>query len=108
MSTSVWGSWTKGNAFVDDDDPYGLSKTARHFIAGLLAHVRGMTGVLTPLVNSYRRLVPGFEAPVYISWARTTARRWSVCRPFEAGTPPPPASNCAVPILPAIPTWPSR
>ncbi|MEA2529211.1 MAG: glutamine synthetase, partial [Thermomicrobiales bacterium] len=43
----------KGNAFVDEDDAYGLSKTARHFIAGLLNHARGMSGVLSPLVNSY-------------------------------------------------------
>jgi glutamine synthetase len=61
----------KGNAFVDEDDPYGLSKIARYFIAGILTHARGICGVLSPLVNSYRRLVPGFEAPVYVSWART-------------------------------------
>ncbi len=60
-----------GNAFVDEEDAYGLSKVAKHFIAGQLAHARGMCGVLAPLVNSYRRLVPGFEAPVYVSWART-------------------------------------
>ena len=59
------------NAFVDENDPYGLSQTAKHFIAGQLAHARGMCGVIAPLVNSYRRLVPGFEAPVYVSWART-------------------------------------
>ena len=59
------------NAFVDEDDAYGLSKTAKHFIAGQLAHARGMCGVIAPLVNSYRRLVPGFEAPVYVAWART-------------------------------------
>ncbi|MBX6341688.1 MAG: glutamine synthetase [Thermomicrobiaceae bacterium] len=58
------------NAFVDPDDDYGLSKVAKHFIAGQLAHARGMCGVIAPLVNSYRRLVPGFEAPVYVSWAR--------------------------------------
>ncbi len=58
------------NAFVDTDDPYGLSKIAKHFIAGQLKHARGMAAVLAPLVNSYRRLVPGFEAPVYVSWAR--------------------------------------
>ncbi len=58
------------NAFVDTDDPYGLSKIAKHFIAGQLKHARGMSAVLAPLVNSYRRLVPGFEAPVYVSWAR--------------------------------------
>ncbi|MDI3340002.1 MAG: glutamine synthetase family protein [Sphaerobacter sp.] len=61
---------TGANAFVDPDDDYGLSKLAKHFIAGQLAHARGMCAVLAPLVNSYRRLVPGFEAPVYISWAR--------------------------------------
>ena len=52
-------------------DPYGLSEIAKHFIAGQLDHARAMCGVLAPLVNSYRRLVPGFEAPVYVSWART-------------------------------------
>ncbi len=61
---------TGENAFVDTDDPYGLSKIAKHFIAGQLKHARGMAAVLAPLVNSYRRLVPGFEAPVYVSWAR--------------------------------------
>ncbi|MCC6313932.1 MAG: type I glutamate--ammonia ligase [Thermomicrobiales bacterium] len=60
-----------GNAFVDTDDPYGLSRVAKHFIAGQLAHARGICGVIAPLVNSYRRLVPGYEAPVYIAWART-------------------------------------
>lgn len=58
------------NAFVDQSDSYGLSRLARHFIAGQLAHARAMTAVLNPLVNSYRRLVPGYEAPVYVSWAR--------------------------------------
>jgi glutamine synthetase len=43
---------------------------AKHFIAGQLKHARGMSAVLAPLVNSYKRLVPGYEAPVYISWAR--------------------------------------
>ncbi len=61
---------TGENAFVDTDDSYGLSKVAKHFMAGQLAHARGMCAVLAPIVNSYRRLVPGYEAPVYISWAR--------------------------------------
>ncbi len=61
----------KGNAFVDENDAYGLSTIAKQFIAGQLAHARGLCGVIAPLVNSYRRLVPGFEAPVYVSWART-------------------------------------
>lgn len=58
------------NAFVDASDAYGLSKVARQFLAGQLRHARGMCAVLAPLVNSYKRLVPGYEAPVYISWAR--------------------------------------
>jgi glutamine synthetase len=59
------------SVFSDQSDPYGLSQTARHFIAGLLAHAPGMIAVLAPLVNSYKRLVPGFEAPIYLSWGRT-------------------------------------
>ena len=59
------------NAFVDESDEYGLSKLARSFIAGQLHHARAMSAVFAPLVNSYRRLVPGFEAPVYVSWANT-------------------------------------
>jgi glutamine synthetase len=63
-------STTGKNAFTDPGDPHGLSKIAKQFIAGQLAHARGMCAVLAPLVNSYKRLVPGYEAPVYISWAR--------------------------------------
>jgi glutamine synthetase len=59
------------NAFVDENDPYGLSTVAKHFIAGQLKHARALASVIAPLVNSYRRLVPGFEAPVYVAWART-------------------------------------
>lgn len=59
------------NAFVDESDHYGLSKIAKHFIAGQLKHARALTAVTGPLVNSYRRLVPGWEAPVYVAWART-------------------------------------
>jgi glutamine synthetase len=62
---------TGKNLFYDPDNAYGLSTTARHFIAGLLAHAKGMIAILAPLVNSYKRLVPGYEAPVYLSWGRT-------------------------------------
>ena len=62
---------TGKNAFVDETDAYGLSTVAKQFIAGQLAHARGLCAVIAPLVNSYRRLVPGYEAPVYVSWART-------------------------------------
>jgi glutamine synthetase len=61
---------TGKNAFADPGDAHGLSKIAKHFIAGQLAHARGMCAILAPLVNSYKRLVAGYEAPVSISWAR--------------------------------------
>ena len=57
------------NAFYDPSDPRGLSKEAYSFIAGLLAHVKGMAAVTNPLVNSYKRLVPGYEAPCYLAWS---------------------------------------
>ncbi|HEX6820195.1 MAG TPA: type I glutamate--ammonia ligase [Ktedonobacterales bacterium] len=59
------------NAFADANDAqYGLSPVGRHFIAGQLAHAPGICAIVAPLVNSYKRLVPGFEAPVMISWGR--------------------------------------
>jgi glutamine synthetase len=58
------------NAFYDPDDDYRLSKTAYSFIAGQLAHARALSAVVAPTINSYKRLVPGYEAPVYICWAR--------------------------------------
>jgi glutamine synthetase len=67
---SLYDIRAKRNAFYDPDDEYGLSDLAKHFIAGQLYHARAMCAVLAPLVNSYKRLVPGYEAPVYISWAR--------------------------------------
>ncbi|HHV55522.1 MAG TPA: type I glutamate--ammonia ligase [Firmicutes bacterium] len=57
------------NAFYDPNGPYQLSEVALHFIAGILEHVRSFTAITNPLVNSYKRLVPGYEAPVYISWS---------------------------------------
>jgi glutamine synthetase len=58
------------NAFFDKDDEYHLSKIARSYIAGLLKHAPEITAVTNQWVNSYKRLVPGYEAPVYLSWAR--------------------------------------
>src|SRR5207253_8054596 len=58
------------NAFHEPGDEYGLSKPARHFIAGLLHHAREITAVTNQTVNSYKRLVEGYEAPVYICLAR--------------------------------------
>jgi len=59
------------NAFADGSNPYGLSDVARSYMAGILAHARGMIAILAPLVNSYKRLVPGYEAPTYLTWGRT-------------------------------------
>ncbi len=59
------------NAFADASNAYGLSDVARSYMAGILAHARGMSAVLAPLVNSYKRLVPGYEAPTYLTWGRT-------------------------------------
>jgi glutamine synthetase len=58
------------NLFYDPNAEYYLSEFGRNFIAGQLAHARGMSAVLSPTVNSYKRLVPGYEAPVYIGWAQ--------------------------------------
>ena len=58
------------NAFFDADDEYGLSEEARGFIAGLLTHASEICSIVAQWVNSYKRLVPGYEAPVYVSWAR--------------------------------------
>ncbi|MDG0975474.1 MAG: glutamine synthetase family protein [Ilumatobacter sp.] len=58
------------NAFFDADDSYNLSAKAKAFMAGLLRHAPEITAVTNQTVNSYKRLVPGFEAPVHLSWAR--------------------------------------
>lgn len=60
-----------GNAFYDESSEDGLSKTAYQFIAGLLDHAQAYTAVCNPIVNSYKRLTPGFEAPVYVAWSGT-------------------------------------
>lgn len=58
-----------GNAFYDEKDEMQLSQTAYHFLGGLLQHARAYTAVCNPTVNSYKRLVPGYEAPVYVAWS---------------------------------------
>lgn len=57
------------NAFIDEKDPNGLSSAAYSFMAGIMKHIEGMTLILNPLINSYKRLVPDYEAPIYIAWS---------------------------------------
>lgn len=59
----------QGNAFYNENDPFGLSETAYDFMSGIMHHAKAITAITNPTVNSYKRLVPGFEAPVYIAWS---------------------------------------
>lgn len=59
------------NIFADEKGTYGLSRDAYAFLGGVMEHMRGMTAIMNPIVNSYKRLVPGFEAPAYIAWSAT-------------------------------------
>ena len=69
VHASLWKG--KKNAMYDENDVYAeMSQTGRYFIGGLLEHARAITAVSCPTVNSYKRLVPGFEAPIYIMWSR--------------------------------------
>lgn len=67
---SLFDIKTGKNLFFDADDEFHLSKLAYHYIAGQLAHARGFAGIVAPSINSFKRLVPGYEAPVYIGWAQ--------------------------------------
>ncbi|KAB1186920.1 MULTISPECIES: type I glutamate--ammonia ligase [Haloferax] len=73
------------NAFHDDDDEFNLSETAKQFTAGILEHAPAVTAVCDPTVNSYKRLVPGYEAPVYIAWS--DRNRSALIRKPAARTP---------------------
>ena len=57
------------NVFPDSEDPKGLSREAYYFIGGIMKHIKAITFITNPTVNSYKRLVPGYEAPVYIAWS---------------------------------------
>lgn len=60
------------NSFRDDEDPNGISREAYYFMGGLMKHMQAITCITNPTVNSYKRLVPGFEAPVYRGWSAST------------------------------------
>lgn len=66
------------NAFADEDDELKLSKVAYQYIAGIMKNAKGFSAVTNPLVNSYKRLVPGYEAPVYVAWS--ASNRSALCR----------------------------
>jgi len=78
------------NAFYSDFDPYNLSDVAKGFIAGLLAHAREITAVTNQWINSYKRLVVGYEAPVYICWGRKNRSALVRVPAFKKGR----ASSC--------------
>ncbi|MDD3317868.1 MAG: type I glutamate--ammonia ligase, partial [Methanosarcina sp.] len=59
------------NVFYDPDTPTQLSQEAMYYIGGLLEHIREFTAITNPVVNSYKRIVPGYEAPIYITWSAT-------------------------------------
>lgn len=62
--------WQDGhNVFHDDKQPHGVSRIALRYMSGLMTHARAFTAITNPLINSYKRLVPGYEAPVYIAWS---------------------------------------
>jgi glutamine synthetase len=73
------------NAFHDEDDEFDLSETAKQFTAGILDHAPAITAIANPTVNSYKRLVPGYEAPVYVAWS--DRNRSALVRKPAARTP---------------------
>ncbi len=75
----------KRNSFYDPKDKTHLSKTAKYFVAGLLKHAREICSVTCQCVNSYKRLVPGYEAPVYVSWAQINRSALIRVPTFKAG-----------------------
>ncbi len=81
VHVSLWRSGK--NIFYNPSEEYGLSKTARYFIGGVLEHGRSLSAIVSPTVNSYRRLVPGYEAPTVLAWGpgnRSTAIRVPLTR----------------------------
>ncbi len=75
MHINISATDAEGNdLFASLGDAENISDNARHFIAGVLGHVKGMTLITNPLVNSYKRLVPGYDAPVTVSWSSTSNR----------------------------------
>ncbi|MCI6887580.1 MAG: type I glutamate--ammonia ligase, partial [Lachnospiraceae bacterium] len=74
------------NVFEDEKDPIGLSEVAYQFIAGILKHINEMALLTNPLVNSYKRLVPGYDAPTYLAWSSAPNRSQLIRIPSSRGT----------------------
>jgi glutamine synthetase len=72
VNVSIWDAKKKRkNLFYDPDDSYAeLSQTGRHFISGILEHASSLSAIVASTINSYQRLIPGFEAPEYRAWSR--------------------------------------
>ncbi len=85
------------NAFFDANDPLYLSETARQYIAGILAHVKEICSVTNQWVNSYKRLVPGYEAPAYIAWGRKNRSTLVRIPQVKAGKPNATRIECRFP-----------
>lgn len=73
------------NVFEDPADELGLSRIAYHFMAGIMHHMKGITLLTNPLVNSYKRLMPGYDAPVYIAWSAAANRSQLIRIPSSRG-----------------------
>lgn len=85
------------NKFYDGNDPLFLSQTARHYIAGVLTHVKAICSVTNQWVNSYKRLVPGYEAPTYIAWGRKNRSALVRIPQAKAGKPNSTRIECRFP-----------
>ena len=93
------------NAFFDATDEYHLSKTAQAYIAGILRHAPEITLVTNQWVNSYKRLVPGYEAPVYVCWARRNRSALVRVPMYKPGKEARRGSSTARPTRRATRTW---
>jgi glutamine synthetase len=72
MMLNMFLSKDGDNIFADESAADGMSKRAYHFMAGIIRHIKGLTLINNPIINSYKRLVPGYNAPVEITWSRTS------------------------------------
>ena len=92
------------NAFFDADDQWNLSEVGKAFIAGQLRHAREISAIFAQWVNSYKRLVPGYEAPVYVAWSRRNRSALIRIPLYKPGSSRRLAPRSAVPIPPATRT----